>query len=531
MVYGSQFNVKAPAGAELDPARLTATIQDWVSSWYVHWQHHPIEFPKPGTELKPDLGHSISCLELRTSTGEWSWEVDWRYPDPNDATLTLQIHSTVAKQGADVEFSIGLARESQDFRVAPSQFEFKLPLIVKRLLKEYDCFVGGRAVTTFAEEVDAVGVPRLVDEVVFNANRALPVIVVTRSNLGAELSADPSLLADNLGGLAEVYVVSDRTATFALTDKVGRELSCYNGAVRIYWPGATMLDDPRRHTLYLPETLLRIRQEGKSVESLIVGKVAGISALRYTGGTIASAVGDIASLEDERRVEGQIADLKADVQRGGSTKASLLERVHALEHLDRERSKRIKSLEAEVLRLRRGLATNDAETLEGGKAHALLPPDVGAEPKVESVDAALTRARAEFSDHLVVLRSAIDSAGRSHSRLAQESYRGLQAIREVAYDYFLGKDVKTGMGETFEKAFRRRGFSYHLKDSETTTGKFGAQRTFPYKGVPLLFEKHLTIGGGDRQDPVQIYFHVDDQERKFVIGYCGMHLDYSGART
>jgi hypothetical protein len=43
--------------------------------------------------------------------------------------------------------------------------------------------------------------------------------------------------------------------------------------------------------------------------------------------------------------------------------------------------------------------------------------------------------------------------------------------------------------------------------------------------------RHLTLGGGDRTNCLQIYFDVDEKTKKFAIGYCGRHLPYYGMRT
>lgn len=60
---------------------------------------------------------------------------------------------------------------------------------------------------------------------------------------------------------------------------------------------------------------------------------------------------------------------------------------------------------------------------------------------------------------------------------------------------------------------------------------YGAERTFVHRGRKLVMQRHLTLGGGDRQNCLQIYFDVDESRQRFVIGYCGMHLRYYGMTT
>ena len=43
--------------------------------------------------------------------------------------------------------------------------------------------------------------------------------------------------------------------------------------------------------------------------------------------------------------------------------------------------------------------------------------------------------------------------------------------------------------------------------------------------------KHLTLGGGDKVNCLQIYFEADDEVGNMDIGYCGEHLPYAKQRT
>lgn len=471
-------------------------------------------------------GHRISGSLITSSEGDSVWQLDWDYPDPLDETMQLEVDVSIASTPDRHQFSLSLARESTSFRVAPSPFEVKRPYLVYQVARDYRCVIDGKPVEPVATALDATSIPRFVRDELLSKSRALPIVLLTRPNLGLEFPVNPNQLADQLSGLAHVYVIPDRTATYVLTDNVGRELGCFDGGVRVYWPGLALDGNPRNHPLYLAASIERIRAEGKSLESVLLNRLAAAASLRFGSPPVATRIQREAADESERKVTEELDGLRSKLGQQGVSKETLLERLHALEFLDRERSKRVRSLEAEVRRLqssRSGGRTGGPTEVEPAQ------PEAGEagyhEPQVRSVVEAVTRGRTDFEDYLEFLRSAIESAERSRSRRSRDVYRALEAIREVAYDYFVGEDARTGLGEPLERAFRRRGFHFKPKDSATTTGKFGAQRTFQYDGKPTLFEMHLTIGGGDRQDPVQVYFLIDPAKRKFVIGYCGMHLE------
>ena len=96
--------------------------------------------------------------------------------------------------------------------------------------------------------------------------RQLPVVAISQAkNPGVGINGyacDPWKCSRELAGAAHVAAIPWET-TFAFSSAVGSEWSCFNGAVRIYWPTAIDLlaDDPYTHPLF---TL-------KNIDSMIYG--------------------------------------------------------------------------------------------------------------------------------------------------------------------------------------------------------------------------------------------------------------------
>src|SRR5262249_23834546 len=65
--------------------------------------------------------------------------------------------------------------------------------------------------------------------------RTLPLVVVSERERFAIHPALPDDLAKDLAALATVVSI-DESASWTMTAAMGREWSCYNGAVRVYWP-------------------------------------------------------------------------------------------------------------------------------------------------------------------------------------------------------------------------------------------------------------------------------------------------------
>ena len=51
------------------------------------------------------------------------------------------------------------------------------------------------------------------------------------------------------------------------------------------------------------------------------------------------------------------------------------------------------------------------------------------------------------------------------------------------------------------------------------------------KGERKQMLRHITIGGGDRTNCIQIYFEPNEEKQKIEVGYCGVHLSYYNQRT
>ncbi|MDP2309098.1 MAG: hypothetical protein Q8P18_23955 [Pseudomonadota bacterium] len=158
------------------------------------------------------------------------------------------------------------------------------------------------------------------------------------------------------------------------------------------------------------------------------------------------------------------------------------------------------------------------------------PPDGDESAGVDSVLDALLKAESAIGDHLVVWRSAKDSARSSEFGRPGTVYEALKAVRDLAQAYYAAKGRGAAIGP-WEAWFEQRGFRYAAQESETTMNLHGRVRTFTFQGQARTMQRHLTLGGGDRKNCLQLFFDPDDTQRKFIVGYCGNHLPYAGQGT
>jgi hypothetical protein len=103
-------------------------------------------------------------------------------------------------------------------------------------------------------------------------------------------------------------------------------------------------------------------------------------------------------------------------------------------------------------------------------------------------------------------------------------------LAEVGRLYFVQRRSRKPLGD-LEALFEERGYKYAPSDSQTTVTKYGRERTFSRDGRKVRFERHLTLGGGDRQNCLQVYFEFREAADLIDVGYCGVHLPYEGMRS
>lgn len=147
------------------------------------------------------------------------------------------------------------------------------PRFVHSVIQRYSTTVDGLSVGSMSR-VTAGGVEGYTS-FLRDPGRALPVVAVTRQASGSFV-VDPDVVATRLSGVAHVVCV-DPDATYMVSDLVTPQLSCFGGAVRIYWPGFTNEAVPLNHPLWVPRGLMT----PDAVVGEVVSRIGRAAALTY----------------------------------------------------------------------------------------------------------------------------------------------------------------------------------------------------------------------------------------------------------
>ncbi len=308
-VYAVQFEVGSPAGPPTSEAakRIEHMAAEWVTEWYTRNRLPAPDVPMDGGELRPADGHLLRVQRLRPSDHAELWTLVWSHPSDRDETLLWTSECLVANVDGETEVSILVRLESTHFRLAPLEFDVGRPRLVRRLIEELPCRENGRALRHEPKSVAVADVAAFIEKDLLSPARALPVIVFSRDSWTDTYLSDPSATADAVAGLAHVYALRDKWAAFALTNELGRSLSCFNGAARIYWPALTRTADPYKHPLLLPDRIRAMEAEGRPLPHTLFRRLAAISAVRFIHGPVTRKVQGMLEAEEARRREGHRA--------------------------------------------------------------------------------------------------------------------------------------------------------------------------------------------------------------------------------
>lgn len=521
-LYAVQFRIAPETGAEANTPRvLKEMVRRWVSSTR---RMEGLVLPTgPGEYTFPDEQYVTIKEEATNDYNTFLWNLTWQHPDDNDWRITRVSNCQIAGHNGEIEFSLRLHAQSgsDEFILSPrdAKVRFGRPAVVPLIVRRYDCTHHTRPLRSAPTVLYPEDIPDFVQNTLFSPDRYLPVVVFSIDPRSGTHVGTPETVADYLAGLAEVYTLSDVPTSYELTTQLGKTLSCYNGAARIYYPGFSLRSNYEECPLYLAESLVFLPHDYSFARKLL-RLFSSVAVMRYapgaifrqvevtlaaqrfpipataidgeqlnnTGGGTVSLTWDDATLT--RIVEARVDQYREEVRR-------LHSRVHALEKV------------VEGLRDQLGELKEDDEEIE----------DSG---RFSDVAEAVLQAERDFPDILIFHEKAHRSAERSPYAMPDRVYEALKTM----YDVGTKRREAVQMGESIgalEDIFRDKGFAYTARISQTSRGQYGYEYEIMFEGEKRPMHEHLVLGKGTPKTCLRVHFFWDDMHQSFIIGHVGRH--------
>jgi hypothetical protein len=557
-------------------------IADWICEIYRAVGLQGVAIPFDGSCLAPHPTHELWSEQREAATHRLA-SIEWVWPEGEDPTLSWMLAATMACDDKAVEVALVIRIVSRPFLLRPLHYVLRdnnplafLPSLANRLLHLWPAEVSGWPIPTQARQLPADTVEAFFHETLQDPRRVLPVVVV---NLAGPVQLRGNGLQDaqeRLLGLAAVAALMDASAVQQLTGLLPQDPTWENCPTRIYWP--SVADDiPSNQELFSAADLAQ-QLQARALDQVLLAKFLEFSAGRYREGELiraarlavdreraawrqvaTSAERELTSLRAETQqvqqerermrqecdtarqllhsLQADLAALRAQQPRTDADQ-SFDELAAELEKAWDDNRRLIRELDAErqqLAELREELRIHQENwsllTTSGqGEGRVASPVPTGERAYANVIEALLASAE-DFDDVLVIWDEARQSAEQSPYRMPGKVYRALQAIAEVGRVYFQARDGGPPLGPVQSAFACRVPFKYSGFESQTTMRLYGDERNFHHGNDSRQMQRHLTLGGGDTNNCLVIYFDFDDATQRVLIGYCGRHLHYHRQRT
>jgi len=440
----------------------------------------------------------------------------------------------------------------------------KPPRLIRDVLERYPNLVSSGNLKAF-DKLTMPPTEEIMDDLVskiLDQNRMVPIVVISRMKNG-ELPVRQDLIetaAQRIASLGRIFVLPDEPASFILTDTLTKKLSTYLGAIRIYWPGFQITDSSYIHRLW---TIDRVSIEGltQRLPDALFDIIASASARSIGPDT---HVERVYQLHQAAQHESQVEVLRAqylqatrDLRKQRENYASLRaqqEQQSSATQVEREELQWLVSLaeseveakQAELDRLNEDVFTIADDLIESDKRRFriemeqrfdLFRDEIERKYGVETILDRFAWALGSptigeltdfFFDHfaddaLILLPEARESAHLVMNRTSRKAYlQTLIAIRNAAIGYRRGKI------ESHRDALRLQGESQFKSTTPETMKAYPEdyQRTHALDGEPALIwcDRHIRSGGNTNDSGVGIYWHIDTDHLRYIVGHIGAHL-------
>jgi hypothetical protein len=460
--------------------------------------HTTVTFPDGRTA-------TLSVTELAAACGHTA---TWILEEPADGGV-FKTTLALGRNTETIAVSCELEAGSPVSVLAPVFFEARCPQVLRDIIglgvpwSVRDTLISAQPLRFNHEGGgDELGV------LIKNPERSLPLVVVSQDQ---GLVLHPGIVEAMSRDLAGVAVVAAATtsASWRLTNTLGVDWSCYNGAIRLYWPLSVTGEDPFRHPLWTPRRLLDgvsgTAEASGRIRTQLRRKILGLSTLTMPRHTLFDDV--------ERAYRVQMLETR---RKEVSTQQEELElykednqRLYAE---NRVLSERVALLEVDLANTKAMLKWATKESSDEVSPDEEVPP--------ATMAAALETAKKKYNSLLVFG----DDVGEGIASLADDAGppdKVLDYLRGLAD---LAAALRRGpLGATKVKWLEDRGF--HVSGESDTILHNKAEmklRTWHDGKEHREFELHMKPSDATSPDRcVRIYFDWDVNTGRVAVGWIG----------
>lgn len=448
----------------------------------------------------------------------WSATID--NPDKNVVGRTWITEITIAMRKSEVHFGSRLLNVTRQELVP---FIPSIPRLVCDIIGELHCIADRETLSEYPRYIENNDDLEQFLVLLEAPYRRLPVIVMAQA-ISRSGATNLETLARRLAGSAHVYGLMEEQA-WELTRRVGRQMSVFDGAVRLYRPKLKLDDaDPFDHPLWLPT----LTATASSISARVTSRVLDSGVSKGTT--------DYPRFEAVRQA---VVERNIAARRANSSDAVMLQLYEdeistlrqQLDALRSEQNQWLSDAESERSAAERHVTELKAETHSYRSQNQLLRSRLQGSGAVKQreplTDYTNFREWAErnISPNVWFAPKAIKEIERNSVYRSPDDIGEALVILDEIY-VPMKRDLESTLHQKWQEELNR--FSLI---STSCFSKEGDIQRFPeykvvYRGDVFWCDQHIKYGGGtDPRSMFRIYFTWHSDENIVIVGHLPTHLD------
>lgn len=515
-VYRTCFEIRAKS----DGGELFSDVAEHVWRWIFDRKElgihrRPTEAKGAATLLPLKVGTNFEIESLSVEdSGLRTWGLALRQNELHDEKMFWVSEITLSQSvGKPCYFSFAQMVGRRDGSFTPMRRAPGRPRIIRTLIQEFPAISGGLRLVGQPFQIRATNedMDRFM-RILESPGRTHPALFVSVHLQSQTHLIKATELADHLCGIAQVFVAENLDVAHLLSARLPRWLNCFDGAIRIYWPGFHRRALATEHRLWTANDLANdVGFDSGRFADRALAQIAEVSVFSVSPNFCSWQ--QVQTLDRRRAI---------DIARQNQNWQPLAE------ELDKDNQAKVAEIAAlreelrnanDLLFKERQISATYRQVFEDRKAGKAT--DTEEQLPVQSVTESIERALKSFVNELAFAlngRSKPDSPYEA----PEEVYLAFQWLATIYRDSRLG--VKSCPDLDQSLAALISGWHYSAHQKEATMKANEAWYRCMWNGTKIWIPEHLKAGTSrDAEESIRIAFAWDANTQKVIIGFIGQH--------
>jgi hypothetical protein len=303
----SNYLLSAESQNSANPSELASSVLKSIDEWLLHkGADEPSAVSGEFQSLTPG---AVGKYSRSTVVADTRTLFEIRLDEPSKGGQSFTTTVSVVFDASRIDIFVSQTVRNSASIIAPVITDPRCPGIVRRILKlpVTWSFSGEKVPAPVAVSHHGEAAGTSLAEQIKAPTRFLPLVIVSENEGEPIWPKIASELAYDLAALAKVASIDD-SASWSLTNELGKVNSCYMGAIRLYWPSRPLPsgESQARSTVWTASTLLSNDHDGKGAlrfRSTLRKTVMGVSALTVEPPNEIKEVQNFAARQQLRELE------------------------------------------------------------------------------------------------------------------------------------------------------------------------------------------------------------------------------------